>query len=136
MNVEIKKYNPTTMAKPLGLYCHVARAKATEYLHIAGQVSVDAAGELVGAGDFEAQMRQTYANLRAALESAGAGFGNVVKYTTYLTRHEYLGEYRQVRDALYDEFYPDGAYPPNTLLIVSGLVNPALLLEIEAVAAI
>lgn len=136
MDAEIQTYNPTTMAKPLGLYCHVARAKATEYIHIAGQVSLDSTGELVGVGNFETQMRQTYANLRAALESAGAGFGNVVKYTTYLTRQHDLGEYRRVRDALYADLYPDRSYPPNTLLIVSGLVNIELLLEIEAVAAI
>ena len=133
---EIRIYNPETMAKPLGLYCHVSRAKAGEFLHIAGQVSLDRDGELVGAGDFEAQMKQTYANLRAALESAGAGFGDVVKYTTYMTRREDLGEYRRVRNALYDDIYPNGGYPPNTLLIVTALVNDDLLLEIEAVAAI
>ena len=136
MAADIHTYNPSTMAKPLGLYCHVARAKAAEYLHIAGQVSLDSAGVLVGAGDFQAQMRQTYSNLSAALESAGAGFANVVKFTTYLTRRGDLGEYRRVRDVLYAELYPDGAYPPNTLLIISGLVNADLLLEIEAVAAI
>ena len=74
--------------------------------------------------------------MRAALESAGAGFGDVVKYTTYMTRKEDLGEYRRVRNALYEDIYPDGNYPPNTLLIISGLVNDDLLLEIEAVAAI
>jgi enamine deaminase RidA (YjgF/YER057c/UK114 family) len=136
MAAEIQTYNPSTMAKPLGLYCHVARARAAEYLHIAGQVALDSAGELVGVGDFQAQMRQTYANLGAALESAGASFGNVVKFTTYLTRKEDLGEYRRVRDALYADLYPDGSYPPNTLLIISGLVNADLLLEIEAVAAV
>jgi enamine deaminase RidA (YjgF/YER057c/UK114 family) len=136
MVAEIRTYNPTTMAKPLGLYCHVARAKAAEYLYIAGQVSVDSSGGLVGSGDFEAQMVQTYANLRAALDSAGAGFGNVVKFTTYLTRKDDLADYRRVRDALYADIYPQGSYPPNTLLIISALVNPDLLLEIEAVAAI
>ena len=136
MASDISIYNPATMAKPLGLYCHVSRAKAGEFLHIAGQVSLDGAGQLVGAGDFEAQMKQTYANLRAALESAGAGFGDVVKYTTYMTRREDLGEYRRVRNALYDDIYPDGDYPPNTLLIVTALVNDDLLVEIEAVAAI
>ena len=105
-------------------------------IYIAGQVSLDQAGELVGPGDFEAQLRQTYENLRAALESANAGFENVIKFTTYLTRKEDLGEYRRVRNALYEGFYPNGAYPPNTLLIVSGLVNDDLLIEIEAVAAV
>ena len=99
-------------------------------------MSLDKSGELVGRNDFEAQLRQTYENLRAALESAGAGFGSVIKYTTYLTRKEDLGEYRRVRNALYEEFYPSGTYPPNTLLIVTGLVNDDLLVEIEAVAAI
>jgi enamine deaminase RidA (YjgF/YER057c/UK114 family) len=136
MRANIQTYNPKTIAKPMGLYSHVARAKATEYLHIAGQVSLNSAGELVGAGDFEAQMRQIYANLRAALESAGAGFDSVVKYTTYLTRREDLSEYRRVRNGLYEDFYPRGNYPPNTLLVVSGLVNDDLLVEIEAVAAI
>ncbi len=136
MAAEIRNYNPTTMEQPKGLYSHVARAQATEFLHIAGQVSINSAGELVGAGDFEAQMRQTYANLGAALESAGAGFGNVVKFTTYLTRGEDLSEYGRVRRTLYADLYPDRAYPPNTLLIVSGLAGPDLLLEIEAVAAI
>ena len=136
MSAEIKTYNPANMATPLGLYRHVARARASEYVHIAGQVSLDTSGEIVGIGDFEAQMHQTYANLRAALESAGAGFANVVKFTTYMTRKEDLGTYRSVRNALYEEIYPDGSYPPNTLLIVSGLVNDDLLLEIEAVAAL
>lgn len=136
MSAVIDTYNPTTMAKPLGLYCHVARAKANEYVHIAGQVALDEAAEIVGVGDFEAQMRQTYANLGAALDSAGAGFGNVIKFTTYLTRKEDLGAYREVRNALYEAYYPDGKYPPNTLVIVSGLVNDDLLVEIEAVAAI
>ncbi len=136
MSADIQTYNPKTIAKPLGLYSHVARARATEYLHIAGQISLGSAGELVGAGDFEAQMRQTYANLRAALDSAGAGFDSVVKYTTYLTRRGDLSEYRRVRNALYEDFYPRGNYPPNTLLIVSGLVNDDLLVEIEAVAAV
>ena len=136
MAADIQTYNPDSLAKPLGQYRHVARAKATEFLHIAGQVSLNRAGELIGANDFEAQMRQTYENLRAALESAGAGFGNVVKYTTYLTRKEDLPAYRGVRSKLYEDYYPDGDYPPNTLLVVDGLVNDDLLVEIEAVAAI
>jgi enamine deaminase RidA (YjgF/YER057c/UK114 family) len=136
MSARIDFYNPDSMAKPLGLYCHVARSKADEHLYIAGQVSLNRAGEVVGQKDFEAQMRQTYDNLRAALASAGAGFGNVVKYTTYLTRKEDLPEYRAVRNRLYEELYPDGNYPPNTLLVVDALVNDDLLVEIEAIVAL
>jgi len=136
MSAEISIYNPDSMAKPLGLYCHVARSRADEYLYIAGQVSLNRAGEVVGPKDFEAQMRQTYDNLRTALESAGAGFDNVIKYTTYLTRKEDLPEYRAVRNQLYGEIYASGNYPPNTLLVVDGLVNDELLVEIEAIAAV
>ena len=136
MGAKIEIYNPETLAKPLGLYRHVARARASEYLHIAGQVAVDDTGELVGIEDIEAQLRQTYANLQAALKSAGADFANVVKYTTYLVRSEDIADYKRMREQLYAEFYPDGAYPPNTLLIVSALVSPDMLVEIEAVAAI
>jgi enamine deaminase RidA (YjgF/YER057c/UK114 family) len=136
MSANIDIYNPDTLAKPLGLYRHVARARASEYLHIAGQVSVNSDGEVVGVGDFAAQLSQTYANLRAALQSADADLANVIKYTTYLVRSDDLPEYKRARIELYSELYPEGIYPPNTLLIVSGLVNSDLLVEIEAVAAV
>lgn len=135
MAAKIDKYNPDTMAAPLGRYHHVARSKAAEHLHIAGQVGVDRDGNVVGDA-FEAQMRQTFANLHAALRSAGAEFSNVVKFTTYLVRAEDIDEFKRVRDDVYAEHFPNGDYPPNTLLVISGLVNPALLLEIEAVAAV
>ncbi len=136
MAAKIEKYNPDGMAPPLGLYRHVARVSAAEYLYIAGQVAVDATGNLVGAGDIAAQTAQVLANLRQALRSAGADFANVVKFTTYMTEAADLPAYMSARQGLLAEHFPDGAYPPNTLLIIDRLVKEEFRIEVEAVAAL
>jgi enamine deaminase RidA (YjgF/YER057c/UK114 family) len=51
---QISIFNPAALATPLGPYSQIARVKAAEFLFIAGQVAVDAAGNLVGGDDFEA----------------------------------------------------------------------------------
>ncbi|MEJ0071831.1 MAG: RidA family protein [Pseudomonadota bacterium] len=58
--------------------------RASEFLFIAGQLSADRTGKIVGVDDFDAQCVQVFANIEAALASAGAGWGNVVQFTTYL----------------------------------------------------
>lgn len=128
--------NPSAVAAPLGLYSHIARVPAGELLFLAGQVSVDSKGRLVGAGDFEAQFHQVFDNLRLLLESAGAGFADVVKFTTYLLDAEYIEPLMRVRAELYPRLFGAGNYPPNTLLIIDRLVREEFLLEIEAVARV
>ena len=120
---------------PIGAYSHLARVKGGELLFIAGQVSVED-GEIVAAGDVAAQTRQVYANLAKVLESAGAGFSNVVEFTTYLVGRDAFEPYSETRLELFPELFPDGDYPPNTLLIISGLARPELLVEIKAVAVV
>ncbi|MDX1432618.1 MAG: RidA family protein [Gammaproteobacteria bacterium] len=134
MGAEIKIYNPDGIAKPLGKYSHCARVKGGETLYIAGQVGVDTDGKL--AEGLEAQVRQTFANLQAALGSAGAEFANVVKFTTYLVDAADIPGYMSAREAVFPEIFPAGVYPPNTLVVCAGLVKPEILIEIEAVAAI
>ena len=121
---------------PIGAYSHLARVKGSELLFIAGRVSVGEGGAIVGEGDVAAQTRQVYANLAKVLESAGAGFSNVVEFTTYLVGREAFEPYAQTRTELFPELFPDGDYPPNTLLIISGLARPELLVEIKAVAVL
>jgi len=58
---------------------------ATGLVFVAGQGPMSPDGELVGAGDFEAQARQTFLNLHTVLAAAGATFDALVKVTTYLT---------------------------------------------------
>ena len=81
---DVKFLNPDTLGKPLGQYSHLTRVKASEFIFIAGQVGVDSNGKLVGDGDFDAQCVQTFANIEAALKSVGAGWGNIVQFTTYM----------------------------------------------------
>ena len=132
----VKMSNPKGLSKPAGTYSHVARARAGEFLFIAGQVSVNAGGKLVGAGDFEAQARQVFRNIGVALKSAGADYRNVVQFTTYLVDSRDIPKLRKFREKNFKKFFPDGQYPPNTLLVIDRLAGEEMRLEIAAIAAL
>ncbi len=137
MSETVVKYNnPPSLARPLGAYSHIARARATELLFIAGQLAVNEAGELVGKSDFAAQMRQVFDNLGRALGGEGLGFANVTKFTTYLVHSQDIEGFIAVRKELFARIYPGGQYPPNTLLMVDRLVGEQFLIEVEAIAVI
>ncbi len=133
---DIVMSNPASLGRPLGPYSHIARVKAAEFAFIAGQVAVDSNGNIVGAGDFAAQCHQTFANLATALESLGAGWTNIVQFTTYLVHSQDIAGFMAYRNREFPQLFPNGAYPPNTLLIVDRLVQEALLIEVQAVAAL
>jgi enamine deaminase RidA (YjgF/YER057c/UK114 family) len=133
---DIKLLNPDALGKPLGQYSHMARVKASEYLFVAGQVAVDKAGNVVGADDFDAQCVQTFANIAAALSSQGAGWANVVEFTTYLVHSQDIAKFMNFRLREFPGMFPSGAYPPNTLLMIDRLVGEAFLIEVKVVAAL
>ncbi|MBI3434745.1 MAG: RidA family protein [Proteobacteria bacterium] len=133
---DITIVNPPGLAPPLGQYSHVTRVKAEEFLFIAGQVAADASGGLVGADDFDAQCRQVFANIETALTSQGAGFANVVEFTTYLVHSQDIAKFMRFRLREFPRMFAGGAYPPNTLLVVDRLVGEAFLVEVAAVAAL
>jgi 2-iminobutanoate/2-iminopropanoate deaminase len=110
-------------------YSHAAKAGRT--LYIAGQVARDIRGNLVGKGDFEAQARQAYANMRNILQEAGGDLQNLVKTTTILTHYSYLESYRKVRQEVFG-----GIMPPNTLMIIESLASPDFLIEVEGIAVL
>ena len=126
--------NPDTLGKPLGQYSHITRVKASEFLFIAGQVGADKDGK--AAPDFDAQCAQVFANLSAALASQGAGFANVVEFTTYLVHAQDIAKFFAFRGREFPRLFAGGAYPPNTLLIIDRLVREEFLIEISAVAAL
>ena len=84
MSAEINIYNPEELGPPMGQYTHVTRVKANEFLLVAGMLSGDAAGNVIGEGEFDVQTAQVFRNIEAALKSAGASWANVVQFTTYL----------------------------------------------------
>jgi enamine deaminase RidA (YjgF/YER057c/UK114 family) len=133
---EIKIQNPDVLGKPLGQYSQIARVKASEFVFVAGQVATDRSGKLVGADDFDAQCRQVFANIEAALQSQGTSFANVVEFTTYLVHSQDIAKFMQFRLREFPRLFPNGVYPPNTLLIVDRLVQEPLLIEVATVAAL
>ena len=68
--------------------------------------------------------------------SAGAGFNNVVEFTTYVVGRDSVPGFIDGRNQVFPDIFPDGDYPPNTLLVVDGLVRDEFLIEIKAVAAL
>jgi enamine deaminase RidA (YjgF/YER057c/UK114 family) len=133
---EIKFHNPDTLGKPLGQYSQITRVKASEFLFIAGQVAADKNGACVGKDDFDAQCVQVFANIETALKSQGAGFANVVEFTTYLVHSQDISKFMAFRLREFPRMFPGGMYPPNTLLIVDRLVQEPFLLEVHTVAAL
>ena len=99
---------------------------------IAGQVALDAQGSVVGPGDPRAQARQVFENLRRCLAAAGAGFGDVIKLTYFITDVAHLPAIREVRDAFVD----GDRLPASTAVQVVALFRPELLLEVEAWALV
>jgi enamine deaminase RidA (YjgF/YER057c/UK114 family) len=133
---EIRIVNPDGLGKPLGQYSHMTRVKASEFLFIAGQVATDQDGKVVGADDFDAQCVQTFANIEAALKSAGAGWANVVEFTTYLVHSQDIAKFMTYRLREFPRMFANGVYPPNTLLIVDRLVHESFLVEVQTKAAL
>jgi len=118
----------------LGMYSHGMTAPAGELVVVAGQVGLDRAGKLVGPGDVGAQTKQALDNVSAVLAAAGCGMGDVIRFQTFLTHASDIDGFMHARHEAFPHHFPTGVYPPNTLLIVSRLVRPELLVEIEAMA--
>ena len=133
---DIKILNPDALGKPLGQYSHLTRVKASEFIFIAGQVGVDKDGKVVGPDDFDEKCVQTFANIEAALQSVNAGWGNIVQFTTYLVHSQDIAKFMAFRLREFPKMFADGAYPPNTLLMIDRLVREEFLIEVSAVAAL
>jgi len=131
---DIKIINPDGLGKPLGQYSHMTRVKASEFLFIAGQVGSDAGGTTLE--DFDAQCVQTFANIEVALKSAGAGWGNVVQLYTFMVHSQDIPKFMKYRLREFPKMFANGAYPPNTLLMVDRLVKEEFLIEVQATAAL
>jgi enamine deaminase RidA (YjgF/YER057c/UK114 family) len=136
MGAEINIYNPVDLGPPMGQYNHVTRVKAGEFLFIAGMLSGNAKGEIVGDGDFDAQATQVFANIYTALKSADANWSNVVQFTTYLVHSQDIPKFMAFRQREFPKMFVDGRYPPNTLLMVDRLVREPFLVEVQAIAAL
>jgi len=112
-------------------YSH-AIVKSGTPVFISGQVALNAAGEVVGKGDIEAQVDQVFNNLKGVVIAAGGSMDDIVKTTVYVTDLAYRPAVATARK----KHFRAGRYPASTFLVVSSLATPDFLVEIEAVAMI
>src|ERR1700733_7355588 len=125
---------PEALCKPLGQYSQITRVKASEFLFIAGQIGAGKDGKTPA--DFEAQCALVFANIGTALASQGASFANIVEFTTYLVHSQDIAKFFAYRLREFPKLFKNGAYPPNTLLMIDRLVHEEYLIEVSAVAAL
>ena len=125
---EIRRSNVESLGAPLGQYSHMTRVKASETLYIAGMLAPGA--------DFDTQCTGVFNCIEAALKSAGAGWANVAQLTTYLVHSQDIPKFMAWRLREFPQLFPDGKYPPNTLLIVDRLVQEQFLIEVQTIAAL
>src|ERR1700712_4313564 len=129
----IVRINPPELGTPPG-YSQVVEVSASRIIFIAGQTALDSGGNVVGRKDFSAQAAQVFRNLALALQATGCTAANLVKLTVFLTDMDNLAAYREARNRFFASVSPPAA-PPVTLVEVSTLYGPDVLIEIEAIAA-
>lgn len=131
-----KQYlNPKEMGAAPKFYSHaVSLSGQGKLIYVSGQVSWGPDGKVVGAGDMRAQCKQVFDNVTAVLKSAGATWDDIIKINGYMVdvTPDHVAAYREVRQ----NYLKPGNLPASTLVGVTALVQPELLLEVEVVAAL
>jgi enamine deaminase RidA (YjgF/YER057c/UK114 family) len=126
---DIKIGNVEALGKPLGQYSHMTQVKnAAETLYIAGM--------LAPGDDFDTQCTGVFKQIEVALKSAGAGWANVAQFTTYMVHSQDIAKFMAWRLREFPKLFPDGKYPPNTLLVVDRLVGEQFLVEVQTIAVV
>jgi 2-iminobutanoate/2-iminopropanoate deaminase len=125
----MKTYNPASVPTPAGAYSQGAEMPAgARVLYLAGQVGMDKDGH--SPADIKGQAELVWKNISAVLAEAGMGIADIVKINHFLTRAESIPGYSEVRN----RFLGD-CRPASTMVVVSALVKPEWLVEVEVVAA-
>ena len=133
----VEYVNPPNTAPAQGLYSHVGVPSGKgKLVFIAGQLSVNLAGDVVGKGDFAAQFHQCFGNLGDVLKGMGGDYSGIVRMTTIFVHSQDIEPFMALRKALFPTIFPGPLFPPNTILVVDRLVKEDFLFEVEAVAEI
>ncbi len=125
----VRLFNPPDVCKPFSRYSHAAVVDTpARWLHIAGQVGARPDGTIETG--FEAQAKRCYANAIAILRAADMDITDIVKTNVFLTRATDVPASRPIREEALK-----GHAAASTLLIISALAHPDLLIEVELIAA-
>ena len=116
---------------PLAAYFIAPAWRVGELVMCSGQAAIDEKGAIVGAGDFDAQLAQTFANITRVLAAAGSDLSKVVKVVIYLTDMSHFPKIVEARQR-----YFTAPYPADTTVEVKGLALPELMVEIDVTAVV
>ena len=126
----VERYDVENVRSPGGRFSHIGEiAPNARVFHLAGQTGTAPDGT-IGEG-IEEQVRLVYQNIKTVLKECGMGFENLAKITVFLTSPDFVEIHRTIQKEVLE-----GIVPASTLLIVSCLARPQLLVEVEAIAAI
>lgn len=125
----IKFHNPKSVSVAGKYSLGVEVPPEARVLYVSGQVGVDSAGKLHDG--IEAQSEQVWKNIGEVLKAGGMDFRDIVKLTVFLTDSRFIPAFREVRG----KYVGQEPYPASTLLVVAGLADPSMLVEVEVVAA-
>jgi 2-iminobutanoate/2-iminopropanoate deaminase len=127
----IDSFDPPDVWQPFGAFSMIALQGDGKIVHLKGQVALDHAGNVVGAGDMRAQVRQVLENIKAVLAAIGGELADILSLTQYVTD---IAAFMQAGDIRREFFRPP--YPVTTTVQVAALYRPELIVEISAIAEI
>jgi 2-iminobutanoate/2-iminopropanoate deaminase len=114
-----------------GAYSSGVEAPAGRTVHVSGQVAFDAEGNVVGEGDIKLQTETVLEHVKTVVEEAGGSMEDIVKVTVFITDMGLYDDIHEVRRRYFEE-----PFPASSMVEVSALIDPRLLIEIEAIAVV
>jgi enamine deaminase RidA (YjgF/YER057c/UK114 family) len=128
--------NPPSLKMSPGLYSVMTRVRGGELIFLCGMADEGDSAASSSVDAFDQQCYQVYRNIGLALASVGAGFANIVQFTTYLVDSADIPRFANYRKREFPQLFPNKVYPPSTLLVVSGLADKHYRIEVQAIAAL